>query len=112
MDKPDDRQLEIYRKMSVTDKIALAGKLYWDARSLRESALRSFHPELTELEIKERVKWEFLLTSLFEEGGSEKHKRDILGLLKVSQDSLNLAQLKGIAEELDLKKELDLILES
>ena len=61
MDMPDDRQLEIYRKMSAFEKIALATQLYWDARSLREAAVRTFHPQLTENEIKERVKREFLL---------------------------------------------------
>ncbi len=46
----------------------------------------------------------------FKEGGSEKHKRDILGLLRVSRDNLNLTELKEMASELDLAKQLNLIL--
>ena len=61
MDKPDNRQLEIYKKMSAAEKIALASKLYWDARAMREAALKCFRPELTEATIKEQVKREFLL---------------------------------------------------
>jgi hypothetical protein len=44
------------------------------------------------------------------EGGSEKHTRDILGLLRVSRESIDLKELSAIAEELDLSKILDQIL--
>jgi hypothetical protein len=60
MDRPDNFQLEIYRKMSPAEKLKLAEKLYWDARKIRESVVRSLHPELSDAEVKEKVKKEFI----------------------------------------------------
>jgi len=60
LDRPDDKQREIFRCMTPQQRLNAAFKLYWSARQLKEAALRTFHPELSEDEIKARVRECFL----------------------------------------------------
>ena len=60
-DRAHPQQIEIYRKMNSSQKLLLAQKMYWDARALREAAVKAFQPELTESEVRQKVKREFIL---------------------------------------------------
>lgn len=52
----DDR----FKKFTPEKKLELALRLYYDAKELKAGALRKFHPELSEKEIKEKVNKIFL----------------------------------------------------
>jgi hypothetical protein len=46
--------------MTPEEELRVAMRLYWSARQLKEAALRTFHPELTDEEIRRRVNESFL----------------------------------------------------
>jgi hypothetical protein len=48
------------KKLSPEKKLQLALDLYFNARELKISAIKKFHPELTEKEVNEKVKQIFL----------------------------------------------------
>ena len=56
----DQKQAELFKKMTPFEKLYLAQRLYKDARLLKEAGLRKFFPELSGAEIKEKVKRIFL----------------------------------------------------
>lgn len=61
--KPDDGrevQRAIFRAMTPGQRLGAAFRLYWSARQLKEASLRSFHPELSEAEVKAKVRECFL----------------------------------------------------
>lgn len=46
--------------MTPEQKVRVAFRLYWSARRLKEASIRTFHPELTDDEIRRRVNESFL----------------------------------------------------
>jgi hypothetical protein len=48
------------RKLSPEKKLHLALNLYFNARELKTSAIKKFHPELSEKEVNQKVKEIFL----------------------------------------------------
>lgn len=56
-------QLEIYSDMSPARKLRAALDLYWSARSLKETALRTQHPEWSEEQVRQAVREVFLNAS-------------------------------------------------
>lgn len=59
-EKPDPRQIEIYRRMPPEKRWELAAQLYWTARELKASALRAEHPDWTESQVAAEVRRLFL----------------------------------------------------
>lgn len=59
-DRPDDKQREIFRRMTPQQRLNTSFRLYWSARQLKEVALRTLHPELSDEEIKIRARECFL----------------------------------------------------
>ena len=45
-----------FKNMSASQKLNLSLKLYFTAKELKKAALHQLHPELTEIEIEEKVK--------------------------------------------------------
>ncbi len=60
MDEPDPIQMELFRKMTPTQKLELSMQLYWSARELKAAALRQQHPDWREEEVQAAVKEIFL----------------------------------------------------
>jgi len=60
MDDSNAKQREIFRVMTPQQRLRAAFRLYWSARQLKEASLRTFHPELSEEEIKAAVRDCFL----------------------------------------------------
>jgi hypothetical protein len=56
----DDVQRRILASMTPEQKVRVAFRLYWSARRLKEASIRTFHPELTDDEIRRRVNESFL----------------------------------------------------
>ena len=57
--QPDDgsgAQRAVFRAMTPERRLRAAFRLYWSARQLKEASLRTFHPELSEADIKARVR--------------------------------------------------------
>lgn len=53
--------MNIYVKnLKPEEKLSLSLKLYYSARELKKQALLKFYPEMTENEVKERIKKIFL----------------------------------------------------
>lgn len=59
-DDTNEKQREILRAMTPQQRLRAALRLYWSARQLKEASLRTFHPELSEAEIKAKVRDFFL----------------------------------------------------
>jgi hypothetical protein len=55
-----DLQRQRLRAMTIAERLAVAAQLYWSARQFKEAGLRSLHPNLSDTEIKARVKRAFL----------------------------------------------------
>jgi hypothetical protein len=51
----DPKQIEIYRKMTPQQRLAVAEQLYWSAREWKAAALRARHPEWSEKTVAEEV---------------------------------------------------------
>jgi hypothetical protein len=51
----DDIQTELYRRMSVSDKLKTASRLYWSARALKAMGLRRQHPRWSDPQIEKEV---------------------------------------------------------
>jgi hypothetical protein len=49
-----------FKNMTAEQKLKIAERLYWSARNLKKSSLRSFHPEWTEEEIEKAAKEAFM----------------------------------------------------
>jgi hypothetical protein len=56
----NSKQREIFRAMTPQQRLRAAFRLYWSARQLKEASLRTFHPGLSEAEIKAAVRDCFL----------------------------------------------------
>ena len=56
----DEVQRKRIAQMTPEEKLRLASRLYWSARQLKEAALRQWHPELSDDEIRRRVNESFL----------------------------------------------------
>ena len=59
-DYGNEKQREIFRAMTPQQRLRAAFRLYWSARELKAASLRAFHPELSEADIKARVRDCFL----------------------------------------------------
>lgn len=55
-DRPDPRQLAIFRRMTPRQKLALIGRLAEDALRLKAAWLRQQHPGESEARITERLR--------------------------------------------------------
>ena len=53
-------QVEIYKKMSPADKLAIAEYLYWTAWELKKSGLKNQHPEWNNELLDKKVREAFL----------------------------------------------------
>ena len=61
--QPDDgagAQRAVFRAMTPAQRLCAAFRLYWSARHLKEASLRTLHPELSDAEVKARVRECFL----------------------------------------------------
>ena len=54
-EQTSSEQFEAFRKMSHERRLALAEQLYWSARELKASWLRSLHPDWTPEQISREV---------------------------------------------------------
>lgn len=52
----DTRDIEILRRMTPEQKLAVMRSLIRQAYALKEAGVRALHPDLTEEEVKERTK--------------------------------------------------------
>jgi len=61
---PDEQtspeQVEIYRRMTPEQRLALAERLYWSARELKAAGLRAQHPHWSEGQVLREVTRIFL----------------------------------------------------
>jgi len=53
-------QRQRLRAMTLAERLSVAAQLYWSARQFKEAGLRSLHPDLSEAEIKAKVRRAFL----------------------------------------------------
>ena len=53
-------QIDIFRRMTPTEKLSAAARLYWSARRLKEAGLRAFHPDWSDEQIRKAVNDAFL----------------------------------------------------
>jgi hypothetical protein len=49
-----------FKQMSPEKKLKLAEDLYWSARDLKKTSLRTFHPEWSEEKLEQEVKEAFM----------------------------------------------------
>jgi hypothetical protein len=56
----NDPQIRAFRAMTPAQRLAAAADLYWSARRLKTAAVRSFHPDWSEDEVRQHVKELFL----------------------------------------------------
>lgn len=59
-DDPTGGQGQVFRAMTPEQRLCAAFRLYWSARELKEASLRALRPELSETEIRARVRECFL----------------------------------------------------
>lgn len=59
-DEADERQYEIYRRMTPAQRARVAADLYWSARRLKAAYLRALHPGWSDAEVEAAVKEAFL----------------------------------------------------
>ncbi|MGD0949670.1 MAG: hypothetical protein ABSA52_19860 [Candidatus Binatia bacterium] len=59
-DDGNEEQRRIFRRMTPQQRLRAAFRLYWSARQLKEASLRTFRPELSEAEIRAKVREFFL----------------------------------------------------
>ena len=59
-DDGNEKQREVFRAMTPQQRLRAAFRLYWSARELKAASLRALHPELSEEDIKARVRDCFL----------------------------------------------------
>ena len=53
-------QIDIFRRMTPTEKLSAASRLYWSARRFKEAALRAFHADWSDEQIRKAVNDAFL----------------------------------------------------
>ena len=53
-------QTDVLRAMTPAERLAAAARLYWSARQLKEAALRAWHPEWTDEQVRRAVHDAFL----------------------------------------------------
>ena len=53
-------QIEIYRKMSMGQKLAIAQDLYWTAWEVKKSGLKQQYPEWNDEKLNKKVREAFL----------------------------------------------------
>jgi hypothetical protein len=58
--QPAEVQTEIFRRMTPTQKLRAATRLYWSARQLKAAALRAAHPEWTPERVEREARDAFL----------------------------------------------------
>ena len=61
-DFPDQRQIEIYRKMTPQDKLRAFNRLYWQAWEVKKAGVRMRHPEWDEVAVEDEVRRVFVRT--------------------------------------------------
>ena len=54
-EQPSPEQLDIYRRMTPERRLALAEGLYWTAREMKATWLRSLHPDWCEAQVLQEV---------------------------------------------------------
>ncbi|MGH0032673.1 MAG: hypothetical protein ACQGVC_23010 [Myxococcota bacterium] len=59
-DAPSREQLEIYRRMTPSQRWQAAHRLYWTLRRHKAAFLRGQHPDWTEAEVAAEVRRSFL----------------------------------------------------
>ena len=60
VDPGRERQREIFRGMTPAARLAVAEKLYWSARAMKEAYLRQQHPDWTEVRVRYEAQLSFL----------------------------------------------------
>ena len=65
-EQPSPEQIAIFRRMTPVRRLAEAEKLYWEARRLKESEVRSQHPEWSEQQVRMEVSRIFLAEAMKE----------------------------------------------
>ena len=58
--KGRDMQIEIYRRMTPSQRIEISMHLYWTAREMKAATLRSQHPDWNEERVCDAVREAFL----------------------------------------------------
>ena len=58
----DPKVIELRRKMTPEQKLATAGKMFLAAREFKAAALRSFHPDWSEEQVREELRRIFATT--------------------------------------------------
>ena len=53
-------QIKIYKRLSPTEKLRIAGELYSASRKLKTAALKAQHPDWSEQEVERKVREIFL----------------------------------------------------
>jgi hypothetical protein len=54
-DMPSPLQIEIYRRMTPQQRLAVGEKLYWSARGMKSAWLRAQHPDWSEERVTQEV---------------------------------------------------------
>ena len=57
-----EQQLATFRKMSPSQKLRAAARLYWSARQVKAAFLRSVHPDWSETRVQKAVRDAFLFS--------------------------------------------------
>ena len=59
-DEPDDRQLDVFRRMTAEERYVASRDLYWSLRRHKAAFLRSIHPDWDDARIEDEVRRIFL----------------------------------------------------
>jgi len=59
-DAPDPEQMRRFAAMTPTERWAVAQSLYKTARDVKRAGVQAEHPDWSEEQIREEVRWQFL----------------------------------------------------
>jgi hypothetical protein len=94
----DDEMARILRGKTGAERLAMANDMFNSARRMLLSHLAAEHPDWSEEEIARET------LEYYREGGSDKHLRDIAGVLKISGRDIDRGYVEEWARELGLEE--------
>lgn len=118
----DDDMADILRAKSGAERLRIAFEMYESTRRMLTYMLKGDHPDWSEERIRREVSRSSLMTQegfessfssaedvilmkmeFFRQGGSDKHLRDITGILKLRGDRLDTDYIENWADQMGLE---------
>ncbi|NLX12695.1 MAG: hypothetical protein GXY44_03450 [Phycisphaerales bacterium] len=109
----DDAMAQVLRLKSGPERLSMADKLFGFVRTLLVNRLRSDHPDWDEQRIREETAHRLSHGAIedvivkkmdfYRDGDSEKHLRDIAGVLKISGEQVDREYISEWAARLGLE---------